>query len=357
MPKTKRKKGGQLSRAARIAHELNTALDTDVRLGSDPYFEIVRIPTGSLVIDRITGGGFALGRHVELFGDESSCKSYIVYKTMALSQERGNLCALVDPEHSFDSAWFDKLGGRSDELLLHQPDNAEDAIAVMMMLAKHAESGDIEVIGIDSVSSLVPGEEVDKDPREEPRIAGQARMMSRALRRITVVNKKTLFLWINQERTNVGIKFGNPKTTSGGKALRFYATTRIELRKDAAVRSKRSIARSGKLVERDIIIGRWIQARAEKEKSTRPHREGSFIFDTEHGEIDEGSEILQLGLEDRLITRSGNKFRYLDIENKEYSGLEGKFKKYLKEDEDLRDEIISVIQDNTVRMGRGETDQ
>ena len=133
-------------------------------LGSDEYFTIERIPTGSLVVDRITGGGFALGRHYELYGDENSGKSYIVYKTMALSQARGNLCAIVDPEHSFDNERFDFLGGNAREILAFHPNNAEDAVAVMMLLARHAKDRDIEVVAIDSVSSLLPTVELLKDP-------------------------------------------------------------------------------------------------------------------------------------------------------------------------------------------------
>lgn len=345
-----------MSRAATLAHELNTALNTTVvKLGSDKDFRIVRVPTGSLVIDRITGGGFALGRHYELFGDESACKSYICYRTIALSQTRGKICAVVDPEHSFDQEWFEWLGGDSESLLLLHPENAEEAVAVMMMLAKHSEERSIEVVMMDSVSSLVPREEMDNDVRTEDRIAGQARMMSRALRRITTVNKQTLFLWINQERTNVGIRFGNPNTTSGGRALRFYATGRIEMRRGTRVKAKRKVARAGKLVESDVTIGRWINLRAEKEKSTRPLREGSFIFNNEMNAIDIASEVIQLGLEDGIIERSANgRFSYVDLEEHEWKGTEKQFSKMIREDEELQAELVAEIQDNTVRDARGE---
>jgi len=351
LAKTKKRRG-QLSRAAQVVNEINTALDLDtpIRLGGDKYFEITRIPTGSLVIDRITGGGFAHGRHIELFGDESACKSFIAYRTMALSQQRGNLCALVDPEHSFDSVWFKNLGGQPDELILQQPDSAEDAIAVMMMLANFAkENPELEVISIDSVASLVPLDDVKKDPREHERIAGQARMMSRALRLITTMNRKTIFIWTNQERTNVGIKFGNPKTTSGGKALRFYASSRIELRKGTAVKAKRKIAKAGKLVVSDKLVGRWISARAEKDKTTRPYGEGNFIFDGEQGCIDVGSEIIQLALEDGIIEQSGNSYTYTDLDDNEHKGTYNRFKKLITEDEEIQQELVDQISDNTIR--------
>jgi recombination protein RecA len=338
------------SRAASLVSEINSTLGTDVRLGSDPSFEIVRIPTGSLVLDRITGGGFALGRHVELFGDENACKSYIAYRTMALSQQRGNLCAIVDPEHSFDGGWFRHLGGSDDDLLSFHPANAEEAIAVMMTLAKHAEDRSLEVITIDSVASLIPAEELERDPRDEDRIAGQARMMSRALRRITAVNRRTLFLWTNQERTNIGVRFGNPKTTSGGRALRFYATTRVEVRRGGVVKAKRPVAKDGRLVQRDMATARWIQCRVEKDKSTRPYREGSFLFDSDVGGIDQSSEILHLGLEDGLITLSGNTYIYDDDAGKQWKGTRSKFQMWLSQTH-LGEELIAGIVANTERAG------
>jgi recombination protein RecA len=338
------------SRARALATAINNALKLDegVRLGNDPYFEIARIPTGSLIMDRITGGGFALGRHYELYGDESVGKSYIVYRTMALSQRRGNLCAVVDPEHSFDSERFSFLGGNPAELLIQHPQTAEEAVAVMMMLAKAAREEQLEVVGIDSVSSLVTNDESIKDPREEDRIGAQARMMSKALRRITTVNKKTLFLWTNQERMDIGVRFGNPKTTSGGRALRYYATGRVEFRRGSVVKQKAKRARAGKLVETDVAVGRWVQVRVVKDKSTSPGREGAFVFDYRLKKISPGYEILQLGLEDGLIDRSASgRYSYTDLADKEHKGTEKTFTGWLNKNDDLREELEAVIRDNT----------
>lgn len=351
-----KKSKGQSSRASAIVSELNSTLKTDVRLGNDPMFEIVRIPTGSLVLDRVTGGGWALGRHYELYGDESAGKSYILYRTLALSQQRGKLGALVDPENTYDPDWFRHLGGNPKTLITLHPENAEDAIAMMMLLSSKGEDNEIEVIGMDSVSSLVPREETEKDPRDEPRVAGQARMMSRALRRITTVNKNTLFIWTNQLRTDIAVKFGNPSTTSGGKALRFYATGRIEMRKSGKVKGKRKIARGGKLVESEVQTGRWIQVRAEKDKSTRPYREGAFIFSSETNSIDVASEIIQLGLEDGLIEQSTRGYSYVDLDEHEWKGTAKGFSKILRENEELQHELITVIADNTITQELGEGD-
>ena len=338
------------SRAAALASAINNALKLEegIKLGSDPFFEITRIPTGSLVMDRVCGGGFALGRHYELYGDESVGKSYIVYRTMALSQRRGNLCAVVDPEHSFDSERFRFLGGNPSELLIQHPQTAEEAVAVMMMLAKAAKEEQLEIVGIDSVSSLVTTDEAGKDPREEDRIGAQARMMSKALRRITTVNKKTLFLWTNQERTDIGVRFGNPKVTSGGRALRYYATGRVEFRRGSVVKQKAKRARAGKLVETDVSVGRWVQVRVVKDKSTSPGREGAFVFDYRLKKISPAYEVIQLGLEDGLIDRTANGwYSYTDLEDHEWKGTEKRFTGWLNKNDDLRAELEAVIRDNT----------
>jgi len=345
------------SRAAVLASQVNQTLGLEqgVRLGSDPYFKIERIPTGSLVLDRVTGGGFALGRHYELFGDESSGKSYIVYKTMALAQSRGKICAIVDPEHAFDYDRFSFLGGDLDELIAHHPENAEDAVAVMMLLARHAKDESLEVIGIDSVSSLVPTEEMSKDPREKDQPASQARMMSKALRRITTVNRRTLFLWTNQQRVDIGVKFGNPNVTSGGKALRYYATGRIEFKRGQRIREKRSVVRQGKKVETEIMTGRWINVHAEKDKSTRPYREGGFVFDYDAKVIVPEWEVISLGLEDGLIERSAKGvYSYVDLDGEEWAGNEKAFRRHLRENGQLFEEITDVIRDESENQGKGE---
>lgn len=344
------KKKKPKSRAAVLAAEINSALklENPLRVGSDPYFTIERVPTGSLVLDRLIGGGFVRGRHYELFGGENAGKSTILYMTMVKAQERGEICAMVDPEHVFDNERFEFLGGDPGELVMEHPNDAEEAVAVMMMLAKFGSEANLSIVGIDSVSSLVTKEETGKDPREHDQPATQARMMSRALRRITAMNKKTLFLWTNQERINVGVKFGNPNTTSGGRALRYYATGRIEFRRGAKLKRKAKVAHAGKLVETEIVYGRWTQIRVEKEKSTRPQREGAFVFNHDLGIIDPAYEIIQLGLEDGIIARNaGGVYSYTDLEDHEWKGHEKKFTKYLRENEELRGEIETLLIWNT----------
>ena len=355
--KTEKKRRRQVGRVVEIANAVNSVIGKPVlRLGSDEIFIPVKIPTGSLVVDRITGGGFTLGRHVELFGDENACKSFVLLRTMALSQARGNVCALIDPEKAFDPKWFEHMGGISDELLLFQPEEkwtAEDAVGVMMMLGKLVDDEAVEIVGIDSVSAMVTQEEMKKDPREEDRVASQARMMSRALRRITTTNKRTLFIWTNQQRMNIG--FGaqfNPRTESGGRALRYYATTRLEFKKAGKVTRDMAVADKGQLKEKKVPYGNWIQVRSEKEKSTKPYMQGMFVFDSDHGEIDQTSEIIQLALEDEIIQRRGNMFHYEDIAGVEHKGLETRFKQMISTDTDLRDELVDAITEMTMQLSR-----
>jgi recombination protein RecA len=352
-----KKRRGRMGRAVEIANAVNSVIGKPVlRLGSDEDFIPIKIPTGSLVVDRITGGGFTLGRHVELYGDENACKSFVLLKTMALSQDRGNLCALIDPEKVFDPGWFSHIGGYPDELLLFQPEEkwtAEDAVGVMMTLGQLMDEEAVEIVGIDSVSAMVTQEEMKKDPREEDRVASQARMMSRALRRITTTNRQTLFIWTNQERMNIG--FGaqfNPRTQSGGRALRYYATTRLEFKKAGKVTRDAQVAERGQLKSKKVPWGNWIQVRSEKEKSSKPYGQGMFIFDSDHGRIDQESEIIQLGLEDDIIIRTGNLFHYEDVSGIDHKGTESRFKQLISEDADLRAELVDAITELTVQLSR-----
>jgi recombination protein RecA len=355
--KPRKKRSGQ---AARIKDAINAAMQKPViRLGSDAYFKLEKIPTGSLSIDRITGGGFTRGRHIDLVGHWSAGKSYIMLRTIALAQQRGEMCALVDPEKVFDQMWFKHLGGIPEELLLFQPEkewNAEDAVGVMMLLADLIDDESVAVVGVDSTAALVTQEEMRKDIREgDDRVATQARMMSRAMRRITTMNRKTIFIWTNQERSNIGHgAMFQPVTYPGGRAMSFYATTRIEFKKTGKVKRKKNVAEKGKLVEKEMQVGNWIQVRAEKEKSTRPYMQAAFVFDNERGRIDPLSEIIQLGLEDGLIHKSGNSFRYDAISDDEsiYGANEKAFRKQLVAAPEISTELVELIQQQTLELAK-----
>lgn len=343
------------SRALDVASSINAAMGKDIIvLGNSKELEVVKIPTPSLTINRITGGGFALGRHVELFGDPGVGKSTILYGTIAMSQARGNLCGVVDPEGVFDQDWFVHQGGDLSRLLYSRPDTAEEIIgALRIMVEKRLAGEPIEIVGIDSVSAMVTTEQAEKDPRLEERMGSQARMMSRALRVLTMKNKKILFIWTNQLRSNIG--FGsqfNPHTTSGGRALGFYATTRLEFKKTGAVEEDGKRAEKGELKAKKIKVGDWIQVKAQKEKAAKPYAQGSYIFRTDRGAIDLASEIIQLGLEDEIIEKVGTHYVYETLRGAPIREQAKKFTKRLNDDPSLRAELIAGIEEMSSQIGK-----
>jgi recombination protein RecA len=359
VPKKKTKRTATRNRAHEVAAEINSLMGKAVMtVASDPELKIVKIPTPSLTINRITGGGFALGRHVELYGDPSVGKSTIMYGTMALSQRRGNLCGLVDPEGVFDPEWYTHLGGYPDELLYSRPDNAEEIIGSLRLLVEKAAEGvPIEVVGVDSQSAMVTKEQVEKDPTEEERVASQARMMSRALRVLTMRNRKILFIWTNQLRSNIG--FGSqfqPSVTTGGRAMGFYATTRIEFKKTGAFEINGKRSEKGELKAKKKKVGDWIQVKSMKEKAARPYEQGAYIFRSDKGRIDIGSEIIQLGLEDEIIEKVGNSYIYESFDGQTIKGTMATFSEKMMTDIELQDEIVSAIEDMTYQLARVEGD-
>lgn len=344
-----------VSIADQLRRKVNTQMERDIVLtATDPRFTIQRVPTGILAMDRVTGGGFARGRHVELFGDESTGKSLTAYLTMVLAQQRGEICAIIDGEHVFEEAWFRKLGGDPDSLLGYWPETAEEAIKVLMLFAESSrEVRGVSVVTIDSVASMLPQEELLKDVEEgDDRTASRARMMSRLLRRVTTMNRNALFIWTNQFIDQVSA--GRGPTTPGGRALKFYATTRIEMRRGDREKKKRRTARGTKIVNKEIPVGHWVNVKSQKEKSARPYLEASFFFDAEAATIDAEKSLLHLGLQDGLIERSGNTFSYTDSEDEEWSGQQGKFLGWLRDNNTLREEIEWAVAENTKILAAGE---
>lgn len=352
---TKAQRSKLRNSAQEVMAEINSAMGKPVmKLASDPDLEIIRVPTPSLVVNRITGGGLALGRHVELFGDPNTGKSTIMYGTMALSQQRGNLCGLVDPEGVFDADWFAHQGGFPDELLYSRPDTAEEIISAQRLLVEKAiEGAPIEIVGVDSQSAMVTKEQVEQDPDKDERVASQARMMSRALRLLTTRNRKLLFIWTNQLRSNIG--FGaqfQPNVTSGGRAMSFYATTRLEFKKTGAVTQSGKLAEKGELKSKQVKVGDWIQVKSQKEKTAKPYQQGAYIFRTDKGRIDPASEVIHLGLEDGIIEKKGNHWIYESVDEEEYKGDLKYWNKLLAEDDEVREELISAINDQTHELAR-----
>jgi recombination protein RecA len=257
---------------------------------------IEAIPTGALSIDYALGiGGVPRGRVVEIFGPESSGKTTLALQVIAQAQKTGGMAAFVDAEHALDATYAQKLGVDLDSLLVSQPDNGEQALEIVEVLIR---SGGVDVVVVDSVAALVPRAEIEGE-MGEAQMGLQARLMSQALRKLTgVVSKsKTSLIFINQLREKIGVMFGNPETTTGGRALKFYASVRIDIR------------RIGSLKEGDAVIGGRTRVKIVKNKLAPPFREAEF--DVMYGQgISREGDLLDLAVEHKVIDKSGAWFAY-----------------------------------------------
>ncbi|HET6492833.1 MAG TPA: recombinase RecA [Burkholderiales bacterium] len=298
-----------------------------MRLGeSDISRDIQVVSTGSLGLDIALGiGGLPRGRVVEIYGPESSGKTTLTLSVIAQMQKLGGTAAFIDAEHALDPQYAGKLGVNVDELLISQPDNGEQALEIADMLVR---SSSVDVVVIDSVAALVPKAEIEGE-MGEPQMGLQARLMSQALRKLTANIKRsnTLVIFINQIRMKIGVMFGNPETTTGGNALKFYASVRIDIR------------RIGSIKKGEEVIGSETRAKVVKNKVAPPFRNADF--DILYGEgISREGEMIELGVAHHIIDKSGAWYTY----GKERIG-QGKdnTREYLKEHSELAREIESKV--------------
>ncbi len=254
------------------------------------------IPTGAISIDYALGiGGMPRGRVVEIYGPESSGKTTLALQVIAQAHKMGGLAAFVDAEHALDSAYARKLGVDLDSLLVSQPDNGEQALEIVEVLVR---SGSVDVVVVDSVAALVPRAEIEGEMGDS-QMGLQARLMSQALRKLTgVVSKsKTCLIFINQLREKIGVMFGNPETTTGGRALKFYASVRVDIRRIAAIK------------DGDMVTGGRTRVKVVKNKLAPPFREAEF--DVMYGEgISREGDLLDLAVEHKVVEKSGAWFAY-----------------------------------------------
>ena len=267
-----------------------------MRLGEKPAMEIEAISTGSLSLDIALGiGGLPKGRIVEIYGPESSGKTTLALHVIAEAQKNGGVCAFVDAEHALDPIYARKLGVDLDDLLVSQPDTGEQALEITDTLVR---SGAIDVLVVDSVAALTPRAEIEGEMGDS--LPGlQARLMSQALRKLTAsINKSnTLVIFINQIRMKIGVMYGNPETTTGGNALKFYASVRLDIR------------RTGQIKERDEVIGSETRVKVVKNKVAPPFKQ--VQFDIIYGEgISKTGELVELGVKAGIIDKSGAWYAY-----------------------------------------------
>jgi recombination protein RecA len=310
-----------------------------MKLGSSKAIEVEAISTGSIGLDIALGiGGLPKGRVVEIYGPESSGKTTLALHVIAESQKRGGICAFVDAEHALDPLYARKLGVDVDELLISQPDTGEQALEIADTLVR---SGAVEVLVIDSVAALTPRAELEGDMGDS--LPGlQARLMSQALRKLTGSISKThcMVIFINQIRMKIGVMFGNPETTTGGNALKFYSSVRLDIRRIGAIK------------DRDEVVGNQTRVKVVKNKVAPPFRQ--VEFDIMYGEgVSKVGELLDLGVTAGIVEKSGSWFSY----NGERVG-QGRenAKTFLRQNPDIANAIESAIRANAGLIAERITD-
>jgi recombination protein RecA len=303
-----------------------------MRLGSrDVLVPVSAIPTGSISLDAALGvGGFPRGRVVEIYGPESGGKTTMALHVIAEAQKMGGQAAFIDAEHALDPAYARKLGVDVDNLLVSQPDNGEQALEIAEALIR---SGAVDVVVVDSVAALVPKAELEGD-MGDPQMGLQARLMSQALRKLTgIVSKsKTCLVFINQIREKIGVMFGNPETTTGGRALKFYASIRLDIRRIQSIK------------EGDRVVGSRTRGKVVKNKVAAPFREAEF--DILYGEgISREGDLLDVGVATEILEKSGT---WLSFNGERLGQGRENARLFLKENHDIRDKL-----ENTLRKHMG----
>jgi recombination protein RecA len=297
-----------------------------MKLGEKPHVDVDSISTGSIGLDAALGvGGLPRGRIIEVFGPESSGKTTLALHVVAEAQKKGGICAYIDAEHAMDPEYAQKLGVNINDLLISQPDTGEQGLEIAESLVR---SGKLDVVVIDSVAALTPKDEIEGDMGAH-HVGKQARLMSQALRKMTgiVAKSKTIVIFINQIRMQIGVMFGNPETTPGGKALKFYASVRIDIRRIAQIKKGE-----------DVVGGR-VRVKVVKNKVAAPFKQTEFDLIYNEGISQEG-EMIALGEKMKIIQKSGTSYAYGDVKlGRGYDAT----RTFLKENPKVKGEILEKI--------------
>lgn len=297
-----------------------------MKLGDTPKVDVGVVPTGSLGLDAALGvGGLPRGRIIEIFGPESSGKTTLTLHVIAEAQKMGGICAFIDAEHAMDPEYAKKLGVNINELLISQPDNGEQALEITESIVR---SGKVDVLVVDSVAALTPKDEIEGDMGAQ-HVGKQARLMSQALRKLTAIAHKsnTVIIFINQIRMQIGVMFGNPETTPGGKALKFYSSVRIDIRKTAQIKKG------------EDVVGARTKVKIVKNKVAAPFKTTEFDIMYNEGISREG-ELLALGERFKLVSKSGSSYSF--GEEKLGRGYDAA-RTYLRENKKIGDSLEKSI--------------
>ncbi len=321
--------------AKKEAGNINTTLDAIrvkfgeeaiMKLGDRPKVGVDAISTGSIGLDAALGvGGLPRGRIIEIFGPESSGKTTLSLHVIAEAQKAGGICAFIDAEHAMDPEYSKRLGVKIDELLISQPDTGEQALEIVDSLVR---SGKLDVIVVDSVAALTPKDEIEGDMGAY-HVGKQARLMSQALRKLTaiVAKSKTIVIFINQIRMQIGVMFGNPETTPGGKALKFYTSVRLDIRRIAQIKKG------------EEVMGGRTRVKVVKNKVAAPFRQTEFDLMYNEGISREG-ELIALGEKFGIMKKSGNSYEYGDTKlGRGYDAT----RQFLRENKKVSDQILKEI--------------
>lgn len=300
--------------------------DAIMKLGDKPKVGVDAVSTGSIGLDEALGvGGLPRGRIIEIFGPESSGKTTLSLHVVAEAQKLGGICAFIDAEHAMDPEYAKKLGVKLDELLISQPDTGEQALEIVDSLVR---SGKIDVIVVDSVAALTPKDEIEGDMGAH-HVGKQARLMSQALRKLTaiVAKSKTIVIFLNQIRMQIGVMFGNPETTPGGKALKFYTSVRLDIRRIAQIKKG------------EEVMGGRTRVKVVKNKVAAPFKQTEFDLMYNEGISREG-ELMALGEKFGIIKKSGNSYEYGDTKlGRGYDST----RQFLKENKPVANQILKEI--------------
>lgn len=300
-----------------------------MKLGDRPKVSVDAVPTGSIGLDAALGvGGMPKGRIIEIFGPESSGKTTLALHTVAEAQKRGGICAFVDAEHALDPEYAKKIGVKINDLLISQPDTGEQALEITESLVR---SGKIDVVVVDSVAALTPKDEIEGEMGAH-HVGKQARLMSQALRKLTalVARSNTVVIFINQIRMQIGVMFGNPETTPGGKALKFYTSVRLDIRRIAQIKKG------------DDVIGGRVRVKVVKNKVAAPFKKTEFDLLYNEG-ISRQGEVLGLGEQFGVISKSGASYSFGEIKlGRGYDTA----RNFLKENSKIEKDILKEIKKN-----------